>query len=189
MKFTTFSVLALAAVATLATATADPAPEAFALPQETPAANQVGSKVWLSDYSDSMIPRTTFRSPAPASQPEYKRPKTAASDLFNNQYYKRDVRRNYPRMQVYTQSDVGRLLLSANTATEALPTPAEGVPVAEVLAAAEVKDVVEALSKLQTPVYSASCMPPVPGTAYTYKLSPEQCVEGPGEYYPSYRVY
>ncbi|KAJ2446397.1 hypothetical protein GGF42_005703 [Coemansia sp. RSA 2424] len=153
---------------------------------------KVGSKVWLSDYSDSMIPRTTFRSPAPASQPEYKRPETAASDLFNNQYYKRDVRRNYPRMQVYTQSDVGRLLLSASVATEALPTPAasaEGAPAAEVPAAVEAKDVVEALARLQKPVYSASCMPPAPGAAYTYKLSPEQHAEGPGEYYPSYRVY
>ncbi|KAJ2867514.1 hypothetical protein GGH94_000799 [Coemansia aciculifera] len=152
---------------------------------------KVGSKIWLSDYSDSMIPRTTFRSPAPASQPEYKRPETAASDLFNNQYYKRDVRRNYPRTEVYTQSDVGRLLLSANVA-EALPTPAasaEGAPVAEVPATVEVKDVVEALSKLQKPVYSASSMPPAPGSAYTYKLSPEQHAEGPGEYYPSYRVY
>ncbi|KAJ2818035.1 hypothetical protein FBU31_006018 [Coemansia sp. 'formosensis'] len=152
---------------------------------------KVGSKIWLSDYSDSMIPRTTFRSPAPASQPEYKRPETAASDLFNNQYYKRDVRRNYPRTEVYTQSDVGRLLLSANVA-EALSTPAvsaEGAPVAEVPATVVVKDVVEALAKLQKPVYSASNMPPVPGSAYTYKLSPEQYVEGPGEYYPSYRVY
>ncbi|KAJ2415665.1 hypothetical protein GGI10_001537 [Coemansia sp. RSA 2530] len=152
---------------------------------------KVGSKVWLSDYSDSMIPRTTFRSPAPASQPEYKRPVTAASDLFNNQYYKRDVRRNYPRTEVYTQSDVGRLLLSANVA-EALPTPAasgEGAQAAEVPAAVEIKDVVEALSKLQEPVYSTSNMPPAPGVVYTYKLSPEQYAEGPGEYYPSYRVY
>ncbi|KAJ2466437.1 hypothetical protein EV174_006529, partial [Coemansia sp. RSA 2320] len=106
---------------------------------------------------DSMIPRTTFRSPAPASQPEYKRSVTAASDLFNNPYYKRDVRRNYPRTDVYTQPDV--------------------------------RDVVEALAKLQSPVYSPSNMPPVPGTAYKYKLSPEQHAEGPGEYYPSYRVY
>ncbi|KAJ1812300.1 hypothetical protein LPJ75_003716, partial [Coemansia sp. RSA 2598] len=67
--------------------------------------NNVGKKVWLSDYMDSMIPRTTFRSPAPASQPEYKKPTPPASAIYNNPYYKRDVRRNYPRTEVYTQSD------------------------------------------------------------------------------------
>ncbi|KAJ2773450.1 hypothetical protein IWQ56_000989 [Coemansia nantahalensis] len=143
----------------------------------------VGRKVWLADYKDSMIPRTTFRTPAPASQPESQRPTTAASAIANNAYYKRDVRRNYPRAEVYTQADVGRLLLCAHA-----PAGGEGAPGADVPAVA-VKGVVEALEKLGQPVYSASNLPPVPGTPYRYKLSPEQCVEGPGEYYPSYRVY
>ncbi|KAJ1998771.1 hypothetical protein GGI04_004855 [Coemansia thaxteri] len=173
--------------------------------------NAVGSRLWLSDYKDSMIPRTTFRSPAPASQPEYKRSVTAASDLFNNPYYKRDVRRNYPRTDVYTQPDVARLLLQAAGTAEAVlspPPPAAAGATAAAGAAApaadgatapaasavqtsavQVRDVVEALAKLQSPVYSPSNMPPVPGTAYKYKLSPEQHAEGPGEYYPSYRVY
>ncbi|KAJ2722314.1 hypothetical protein GGI07_003396 [Coemansia sp. Benny D115] len=145
--------------------------------------NNVGKKVWLSDYKDSMMPRTTFRSPAPASQPEYKKPIVAGSAISNNPYYKRDVRRNYPRTEVYTQSDVGRLLLGTKTA-EVISESSETQAVAPV-----VKDVVEALAKVNGPVYSATNLPPVPGTPYVYKLSPEQNPEGPGEYYPSYRVY
>ncbi|KAJ2660145.1 hypothetical protein IWW48_003092 [Coemansia sp. RSA 1200] len=153
----------------------------------------VGKKVWISEYMDSMIPRTTFRSPAPVSQPPYKPPVTAASDIYNNQYYKRDVRRNYPRTEVYTQSDVGTLLLGSKAA-EALPEPngkeaaVGGAEIVDV-PVVKVKNVVEALDKLQKPLYTASNPPPVPGAAYKYKLSPEQTLEGPGEYYPSYRVY
>ncbi|KAJ1826655.1 hypothetical protein LPJ73_008954 [Coemansia sp. RSA 2703] len=158
--------------------------------------NSVGKKLWLSDYKDSMIPRTTFRSPAPASQPEYKKPTPPASAIYNNPYYKRDVRRNYPRTEVYTQPEIGRLLLGANAvekisspeqqnaaSTDAQATEAASVP------AVEVKDIFEALQKVGGPVYSAANMPPVPGTPYKYKLSPEQYTEGPGEYYPSYRVF
>ncbi|KAJ1665726.1 hypothetical protein IW140_001768 [Coemansia sp. RSA 1813] len=153
----------------------------------------VGRKVWVSEYKDSMMPRTTFRSPAPVSQPPYQSPVTAASDIYNNQYYKRDVRRNYPRTEVYTQTDVGTLLLGAK-AVEALPesngkeATADGAEVVDV-PVVKVKDVVEALDRLQKPLYSASNLPPVPGIPYKYKLSPEQTHEGPGEYYPSYRVY
>ncbi|KAJ2396361.1 hypothetical protein GGI23_003945 [Coemansia sp. RSA 2559] len=147
----------------------------------------VGRKVWVAEYKDSMIPRTTFRSPAPVSQPPYRKPETAASDIYNNQYYKSDVRRNYPRTEVYTQSAVGTLLLGTKAA-EALPesNDKEAATDAPVVKA---KDVVEALDRLQKPLYSASNLPPVPGTPYKYKISPEQNPEGPGEYYPSYRVY
>ncbi|KAJ2351540.1 hypothetical protein IWW50_005548 [Coemansia erecta] len=157
----------------------------------------VGDKVWLREYKDSMIPRTTFRSPAPVSQPEYKKPVTAASAISNNQYFKRDVRRNYPHTEVYTQADVGGLLLHMHTVKKISPP---SVKVAENAAEIEaekatnvpeifVKDVVEALDILGKPIYSAINLPPVPGAPYKYKLSPEQHVEGPGEYYPSYRVY
>ncbi|KAI9468763.1 hypothetical protein LPJ78_003932 [Coemansia sp. RSA 989] len=157
----------------------------------------VGKKVWLDDYKDSMMPRTTFRSPAPVSQPEYKKPVTAASALSGNQYYKRDTRRNYPHTEVYTQADVGGLLLHMHTVKKISPPSVnvdkdaaelekqEATNVPEIF----VKDVVEALEQLGKPIYSASNLPPVPGTPYRYKLSPEQNPEGPGEYYPSYRVY
>ncbi|KAJ2781026.1 hypothetical protein H4R18_003120 [Coemansia javaensis] len=154
----------------------------------------VGRRVWLRDYKDSMIPRTTFRTPAPASQPPYQSPVTAASAIANNPYYKRDVRRNYPRTEVYTQADVGSLLLLAHGPKDT-PQQLEGGTAPDAAAKdvatrdAAAKDVVEALEKLGQPLYSAACMPPVPGAPYRYKLSPEQHVEGPGEYYPSYRVY
>ncbi|KAJ1964811.1 hypothetical protein GGI12_001179 [Dipsacomyces acuminosporus] len=152
--------------------------------------SEVGKKIWVSEYKDSMLPRTTFRSPAPVSQPAYKKPVTPASNLSGNSYFERDVRRNYPRTEVYTQPDVGRLLLGATVAEKqvAAEGASEGAEQAAV-PSVEVKDVVEALEKLQTPIYSASNLPPVPGAAYRYKLSPEQTVEGPGEYYPAYRVF
>ncbi|KAJ1834367.1 hypothetical protein IWW55_002902 [Coemansia sp. RSA 2706] len=157
----------------------------------------VGKKVWLDEYKDSMIPRTTFRSPAPVSQPKYKKPLTPASDLSNNPYYKRDVRRNYPHTEVYTQADVGGLLLHMHTVKKISPPSVEVDRNAEQLEKEEaanvpeifVKDVVEALEQLGKPIYSATNLPPVPGAPYRYKLSPEQHAEGPGEYYPSYRVY
>lgn len=154
----------------------------------------VGKKVWVSEYTDSMVPRTTFRSPAPVSQPEYKKPLTAASDLSNNPYYKRDVRRNYPRTAVYTQPDVGRLLLGANTpcglpSEEGKDSELKAEATAAGVPSIEVKDIAEALEKLHQPVYSNSNMPPAPGKPYIYRVSPEQQVEGSGEYYPSYRVF
>ncbi|KAJ2161315.1 hypothetical protein GGF46_001576 [Coemansia sp. RSA 552] len=158
----------------------------------------VGRKVWLDEYKDSMIPRTTFRSPAPVSQPENKKPETAASAISNNPYYKRDVRRNYPHTEVYTQADVGGLLLHMHTVKKLSPPStdvadgakaAEGAEQSKEVSEIFTKDIVEALAKLNKPVYSAVSLPPVPGVPYRYKLSPEQNAEGPGEYYPSYRVY
>ncbi|KAJ2079177.1 hypothetical protein H4R24_003952 [Coemansia sp. RSA 988] len=149
----------------------------------------VGRKIWLDEYKDSMIPRTTFRSPAPVSQPDNKRPVAAASDISNNHYYKRDVRRNYPHTEVYTQADVGGLLLHMHTVKQ-VPSPG-GEETAKDTAVPDifVKDVVGALAALKKPIYSASNLPPIPGAPYRYKLSPEQYSEGHGEYYPSYRVY
>ncbi|KAJ1945439.1 hypothetical protein FBU59_002304 [Linderina macrospora] len=152
--------------------------------------NEVGKRVWVNEYKDSMMPRTTFRSPAPVSQPAYKKPVTAASDLSKNTYFKRDTRRNYPRTEVYTQQDVGHLLLGASQIAK-LPEVAPAAEGAEEtgVPSVEVKDVAEALAKLQEPVFSAEKLPPVPGAGYKFKLSPEQVVEGPGEYYPVYRVF
>ncbi|KAI8320092.1 hypothetical protein GQ54DRAFT_298878 [Martensiomyces pterosporus] len=149
--------------------------------------NEVGKRIWVSEYKESMLPRTTFRSPAPALQPEYKKPVTAASNLSGNQYFERDVRRNYPRTEVYTQPDVGRLLLGSTAVEKQAAAGAEGAESS--VPSIEVKDVAEALDKLQKPLFSAENLPPVPGAVYRYKLSPEQTIEGPGEYYPSYRVY
>lgn len=46
-----------------------------------------------------------------SSRPEkYVYPKSANSRIYDNPYYKRDTRRNYPRVAVYTQQDVALLL-------------------------------------------------------------------------------
>lgn len=51
-----------------------------------------------------------------SSRPEkYVYPKSEASNLSNNYYFQRDVRRNYPRLAVYSQDKVAGLLEGAST--------------------------------------------------------------------------
>ena len=50
-----------------------------------------------------------------SSRPEkYTEPTTHASNVANNYYFQRDVRRNYPRLAVYSQSKVAGLLEGAS---------------------------------------------------------------------------
>ncbi|GME74155.1 unnamed protein product [[Candida] boidinii] len=53
-----------------------------------------------------------FRNPPPASEPlEYKDPRTIpAGDVVKNSYFKRDYRRNYPRISSFDQTKVSGLL-------------------------------------------------------------------------------
>ncbi|PAV18985.1 NADH-ubiquinone oxidoreductase kDa subunit [Pyrrhoderma noxium] len=72
------------------------------------------------------------RYPQPGSRPEkYSTPATRASDIAENPYWKRDVRRAYPQLSVVTQEQLSTFLLQKpeQPAVEAL---AEGqAPVAE----------------------------------------------------------
>ncbi|KAJ1677481.1 hypothetical protein EV182_006084, partial [Spiromyces aspiralis] len=162
-----------------------------------------------SHYSESNIYPDTFRKVSPGSQTPYVKPDTENSAIFNNQYFNRDMRRNYPRLAVYTQQDVGQLLLAAHQAEsltgpaavkakEAIkPGAASGEAKAEVakgeegcnVPAIEVRDVVDALAKVGKPLYTPSNLPPMPGTARKFELSKYQMIEQPGQYYPMYKVY
>jgi hypothetical protein len=58
-----------------------------------------------------------FRNPTPGALPpqSYDDPVTLpAADLADNPYWKRDVRRNYPQLSVFSQGDVAGLLTFGN---------------------------------------------------------------------------
>ncbi|PVU90917.1 hypothetical protein BB561_004652 [Smittium simulii] len=145
----------------------------------------VGKRVWIKDYKDSLLHADTFRHPSPLNQPTYKRPTTEASDISKNPYFKRDTRRNYPILAVYTQADVAKLLnkpitqqISTETA-ETQPEKSESkLPITI--------DLNSAL--LSATPYSNTSLPPVPGKAYSYTFSDIQEIEQPGQYYPIYNV-
>ncbi|KAK0454829.1 NUZM, NADH-ubiquinone oxidoreductase 21.3 kDa subunit [Armillaria borealis] len=66
------------------------------------------------------------RYPPPASRPEkYSSPATRASDIAENPYWKRDVRRAYPQLSVMTQTELSTLLIEHST-PQAVAAPAEG---------------------------------------------------------------
>ncbi|KAI9251785.1 hypothetical protein BDA99DRAFT_521181 [Phascolomyces articulosus] len=77
---------------------------------------------WVKKYfsvnplsTDGMPAVGKFRTPAVGSRPEtYTEPTTHASNVANNYYFQRDVRRNYPRLAVYTQTKVAGLLEGAS---------------------------------------------------------------------------
>lgn len=71
----------------------------------------------------------TYRNPMPGSRPEiYKEPVTApASDIAQNPYYARDVRRQFPATSIFTQEKVAGLLTYGNKAQPAIADGNEGL--------------------------------------------------------------
>ncbi|CAO3649860.1 unnamed protein product [Mucor hiemalis] len=120
---------------------------------------------WVKKYfsvnplsTDGMPVVGKFRTPAVGSRPEkYVYPKSEASAVHNNPYFKRDTRRNFPRLAVYTQSDVAALLeggaVNPSLAAEASADKA-------VAAAAEVKPLVQVLNTNK--LYTTSKLAPAP---------------------------
>ncbi|ESX02841.1 hypothetical protein KL918_002386 [Ogataea parapolymorpha] len=70
-----------------------------------------------------------YRVPSPSSNKQvYKDPRTIpAADIVQNDYYKRDKRRAYPRASVFTQPQIGALLQIGNAKRSRLPKGEEGV--------------------------------------------------------------
>ncbi|KAG0175152.1 hypothetical protein DFQ28_010923 [Apophysomyces sp. BC1034] len=150
---------------------------------------------WVKKYfsvnplsTDGMPVVGKFRTPAVGSRPEkYKYPKSEASNISGNYYYQRDVRRNYPRIAVYTQQDVAGLiedgsvkasLPSAESADQA-SAPAE-VPQAKPLA--------EVLNSHK--LYSLEKPAPTPnwGRKLEWKISEDFVPPNDGSYFPM-KVY
>jgi len=98
------------------------------------------------------------RNPQPASRPEkYSTPATKASDPAQNPYWKRDVRRQYPRLSVVDQGELAQLLLSAPE----IKDNAKEMAIAKTNGEAELTQAISvALECGKT--YSPTNLPPVP---------------------------
>ncbi|KAG8804533.1 hypothetical protein FRC17_005941 [Serendipita sp. 399] len=111
------------------------------------------------------------RYPQPGSRPElYSTPATKASDVAQNPYWKRDVRRQYPRLSVITQSDYSQILLASPQA-QSIAAPnasAEGTTETSVSTPASTTKAVATLSELLKEIntsqsaFSESNLPPTP---------------------------
>ncbi|CAG7850532.1 SubName: Full=Related to NADH-ubiquinone oxidoreductase 21.3 kDa subunit {ECO:0000313/EMBL:CCA67566.1} [Serendipita indica DSM 11827] len=130
------------------------------------------------------------RYPQPGSRPElYSTPATMASDVAQNPYWKRDVRRAYPQLSVVTQAEYSKVLL-ASPQGQSIAPPKESseesekssVPATETNKS--LSEVLEAINKLQ-PVFSESNLPPTPSiiTKWT-PVQEEDAPHDPNAYWP-----
>ncbi|KAF8586706.1 21 kDa subunit of NADH dehydrogenase [Ramaria rubella] len=134
------------------------------------------------------------RYPQPGSRPElYSTPATKASDPAQNPYWKRDVRRNYPRLSVVTQAQLSKFLLqSPNLQAVAPSTSASAADASEptsVATAPTSKDLTQALEILSAAGKSAftdASHIPTPVSSYK-KWIPEYTEDAPHDpnsYFP-----
>ncbi|PPQ98604.1 hypothetical protein CVT24_003937 [Panaeolus cyanescens] len=113
------------------------------------------------EISSGLPLASLHRYPPPASRPEqYSTPATKASDLAQNPYWKRDVRRAYPQLSVVTQAELSNLLIQHSSA-QAINAPSDAkdaVPAVQ----SQPKDLSEAISTVTSTaqVYSESKLPP-----------------------------
>ncbi|EAU91628.1 hypothetical protein CC1G_09310 [Coprinopsis cinerea okayama7 len=129
---------------------------------------------------------TEHRYPPPASRPEkYSTPATKASDIAQNPYWKRDVRRAYPQLSVVTQAELSQLLIE-HSAAPSVAAPKEGE--AGVPAAAEKVELADAIATItkDNQVYTEAKLPPALPTPYKKwepSLSPPP-PHNPHSYFP-----
>ncbi|KAF7727126.1 hypothetical protein EC973_007987 [Apophysomyces ossiformis] len=150
---------------------------------------------WVKKYfsvnplsTDGMPVVGKFRTPAVGSRPEkYKYPKSAASNISDNYYFQRDVRRNYPRLAVYTQQDVAGLIGSGsvNASLPAAESKDETTAPTEVTQA---KPLVEVLNSQK--LYTVNKLAPTPnwGRKVEWKISEDFIPPNDGSYFPM-KVY
>ncbi|PVG02376.1 21 kDa subunit of NADH dehydrogenase [Serendipita vermifera] len=126
------------------------------------------------------------RYPPPGSRPErYSTPATMASDVAQNPYWKRDVRRAYPRLSVVTQEEFGKILIASpegqKIAAPGQSASSEGktsVPTtpAEKLSVMPLSEVIGAIYSAQK-AYSETNLPPTP--VGTHKWVPTRSPDPP----------
>ncbi|KAJ4497173.1 NUZM, NADH-ubiquinone oxidoreductase 21.3 kDa subunit [Lentinula lateritia] len=123
------------------------------------------------------------RFPPPGSRPEkYSTPATKASDIAQNPYWKRDVRRAYPQLSVITQTGLSSLLIEHST-PQVVAAPAEGDTTEGSKAVSTAQDPIElaaAISKIttSTKLYSESKLPPTLTLSYP-RWRPERAPDAP----------
>lgn len=130
----------------------------------------------------------TYRNPAPASVPAtgYTDPVTMpAADIAENPYWRRDVRRNYPRLSTFRQSDIAGLLSVGSVVNPRIKAGEAGaqqlIAIKEggskgVLSLAFEKDGGRAISEVLGP----GGLPPLPGTGVSWVLDNNEGF--PGKY-------
>ncbi|KIY46204.1 NUZM, NADH-ubiquinone oxidoreductase 21.3 kDa subunit [Fistulina hepatica ATCC 64428] len=122
------------------------------------------------------------RRPQPGARPEkYNTPATKSSDIADNWYYKRDVRRAWPQLSVVTQNQLSTLLIEHST-PQAIPEPTDGKD-GEVVASpqkASIMDLTRAISSItsKAQVYTQERLPPVLPVAHK-RWVPERCPDAP----------
>ncbi|TCD64162.1 hypothetical protein EIP91_004475 [Steccherinum ochraceum] len=131
------------------------------------------------------------RYPPPASRPErYSTPATkayAASDPAQNPYWKRDVRRTYPRLSVVTQTELSSLLIEHSQAAS-VAAPAEGEQASVPAAPKEPVDLTAAIATVTSTAkaFSETHLPPTLPTAFK-RWVPEFAPDAPHDpdsYFP-----
>ncbi|KAG0370998.1 hypothetical protein BC939DRAFT_318113 [Gamsiella multidivaricata] len=128
--------------------------------------------------STGMPDAKEFRFIAPGGQPKPHVPKDPlASDIAQNPYYGRDVRRNYPRLAVYSQEEVAGLIaakeaLAIGSGESALAKTGENISLTEVL------------QNAKSPLYTPTNLPPTPVIRnYKWTASPDQPPVASGTYW------
>ncbi|TRM69792.1 hypothetical protein BD626DRAFT_475300 [Schizophyllum amplum] len=146
------------------------------------------------DISSGLPIQGLNRWPPPASRPErYNTPATKASDIAMNPYWKRDVRRAYPRLSMVTQNELSTLLLEHSSAQQ-IAAPTDKDPNAKMIVAApqEAKELTESISSVAAKgkLFSASKLPPSMKTPFK-KWAPapgDDVGADPHAYFPMYLV-
>ncbi|KAL1922925.1 uncharacterized protein VTP21DRAFT_9301 [Calcarisporiella thermophila] len=139
------------------------------------------------EVSDGVYVRE-FRRPAPGSPiNKYEMLKTKNSDVADNYYFKRDMRRAFPREAIYSQQEVAGLLLAAHAGS--LPAPSEASGETSVTARTEGNAALtEALAKISQNevLYDAQKLPPLPNwnPSYQWKVSTDPSKIDPDSYFP-----
>ncbi|KAF9531609.1 21 kDa subunit of NADH dehydrogenase [Crepidotus variabilis] len=124
------------------------------------------------------------RFPPPGSRPEQaSTPATKASDIAQNPYWKRDVRRAYPQLSVITQSELSTLLIE-HSGAQAVAAPSEGAQKTEVPAVKKSVDLSEAIASItaNAQVYSETKLPPALPTPFK-RWSPHLSPPPPQDHY------
>jgi len=121
------------------------------------------------------------RYPQPGSRPEkYSTPATLASDPARNPYWKRDARRQYPRLSVVDQSELAQLLL----ASPDIPADAKQTAIATAEGEADLVKAIAVVSESKK-AFTATNLPPKPPTLF--KWQPKQSPATPHDplaYFP-----
>ncbi|KAL1696246.1 hypothetical protein GGG16DRAFT_43932 [Schizophyllum commune] len=134
------------------------------------------------------------RWPPPASRPErYNTPATKASDIAQNPYWKRDVRRAYPRLSAVTQTELSTLLLEHSSAQQ-IPAPTDADPNAKMVVAVpqEPKELTETIASVAAKgkLFSPAKLPPSMATPHKkWAPTPGESLPGdPHAYFPMHLV-